>query len=166
MNNIILKTKRLNLEIIDESHYENLYKLLSNEKVHQYFPKALNKVEPKEFYEKIQNRYRDDGYCYWAVIQKDDNKFLGICGVLKHKIDGQVEAEIAYRLFDSFWGKGYGTEAAKGCVEYAKEKLMKKSVISLIRSVNVPSIRVAEKNGFRFEKETTFVSYSKDVEGL
>jgi len=120
MNNIILKTKRLKLEIIDESHYENLYKLLSNEKVHQYFPKALNKIEPKEFYEKIQNRYRDDGYSYWAVIRKDDNKFLGICGVLKQEIDGQVEAEIAYRLFDSFWGKGYGTEAAKGCVEYAK----------------------------------------------
>ncbi len=156
MNNIILKTKRLQLEVIDESHFENLCKLLSNEKVHKYFPKALNGVESKEFYEKIQVRYRDDGYSFWAVIRKNDNAFLGICGVLKQIIDGQIESEIGYRLSDSYWCNGFGTEAAKGCIDYAKEKLLKESVISLVRSINLPSIRVAEKNGFQFEKETMF----------
>lgn len=136
MNNIILKTKRLQLEVIDESHFENLCKLLSNEK--------------------IQVRYRDDGYSFWAVIRKNDNAFLGICGVLKQIIDGQIESEIGYRLSDSYWCNGFGTEAAKGCIDYAKEKLVKESVISLVRSINLPSIRVAKKNGFQFEKETMF----------
>jgi len=156
MGNIILETERLKLEIIDEDHFGNLHKLLSNEEVHKYFPKALNEVESKEFFEKILSRYKTDGYSFWAVIRKTDNEFLGICGILNQKIDGQVESEIGYRLLDTFWCNGYGTEAAKGCIDYAKDKLSKKSVISLIRSVNIPSIRVAEKNGFLFEKETIF----------
>ncbi|MCP4113299.1 MAG: GNAT family N-acetyltransferase [Desulfobacteraceae bacterium] len=113
MSNIILETERLKLEIIDENHFGDLYKLLSNEKVHKYFPKALNKIEPKEFYEKIQTRYKDDGYCFWAVVRKTDNEFLGICGVLNQIIDGQVESEIGYRLLDNYWCNDYGTEAAK-----------------------------------------------------
>ena len=156
MNNIILKTKRLRLENINRSHLDDLYNLLSNPKVQKYFPKTLNKKETKEFYERIQNRYRSDGHCFWVVIRKNDNQFIGICGILRQEIDGQVETEIGYRLIDKFWGKGYGTEAAEGCVKYAKEKLKKTSVISLIRSVNVSSKRVAEKNGFKLEKETIF----------
>lgn len=156
MSSIILETERLKLEMIGEDHFGNLYKLLSNKKVHKYFPKALNKIEAKEFYDKILSMYKTDGYCFWAVIRKNDNKFLGICGILNQKIDGQVEAEIGYRLLDTFWCNGYATEAAKGCIDYAKDKLSKKSVISIIRSVNIPSIRVAEKNGFQYEKETIF----------
>ena len=104
----------------------------------------------------LKEQIKVGNYSFWAVVRKKDNKFLGICGLLKQEIDGQVEAEIGYRLIDSFWCKGYGTEAAKGCVEYAKKKLMKESLIALIRSVNLASIRVAEKNGLRFEKETIF----------
>jgi RimJ/RimL family protein N-acetyltransferase len=156
MGNIILETERLKLVMIDEDHFDDLYKLLSNEKVHKYFPKALSEIESKEFFEKIRSRYKTDGYSYWAVVRKTDNEFIGICGILDQEIDGQVESEIGYRLLDTFWCNGYGTEAAKGCIDYAKEKLSKKSVISLIRSVNIPSIRVAEKNGFQFEKKTFF----------
>jgi RimJ/RimL family protein N-acetyltransferase len=156
MQNIILKTERLNLEIIDQSHFDDLYNLLSNRKVQKYFPKTLNKTESEQFYEKIQNRYKSDGYCYWAVIRKYDMKFLGICGVINQIIDEQTETEIGYRLLDFYWGKGYGTEAVKGCAKYAKEKLKKESIISLIRSENLASIRVAEKNGFKFEKESLF----------
>ncbi len=158
-----MKTERLKLEMINEYHFDNLCKLLSNKKVHKYFPKVLSEIESKEFYEKILSRYKADGYCFWAVIRRTDNEFLGICGILKQKIDGQVESEIGYRLLDAFWCKGYATEAAKGCIDYAKEKLTKKSVISLIRSVNYPSIRVAEKNGFQYEKDTIFHELSHRV---
>ena len=156
MSKIVIETERLQLEMIDEYHFDNLYALLSNEEVHKYFPKALNKVESKEFYEKIQRRYKDDGYSFWAVVRKNDNEFLGICGILNQTIDGQLESEIGYRFLDTFWCKGYATEAAKGCINYAKETLSKISLISLIRSVNIPSIKVAEKNGFQYEKEAIF----------
>ncbi|MFW5785586.1 MAG: GNAT family N-acetyltransferase, partial [Chitinispirillaceae bacterium] len=79
-----------------------------------------------------------------------------ICGLLKQIIDGIKEVEVSYRLLDKYWGRGYGTEAALGCMQYARDVLHKSSVISLIREVNKPSIRVAEKNGLTVEKEALF----------
>ncbi len=156
MNHTILTTKRLRLEKIGIEHRDELYKLLSNPKVHKFFPKALDENESDEFFEKIQHRYQSDGYGFWAVIRRTDETFIGICGLLSQKIDGKNEIEVGYRISDQFWNQGYGTEAAKGCIMYAKDKLKTPSIISLIRSVNKPSIRVAEKNGFKLEKEAMF----------
>lgn len=144
------------MEKIEKSHFNDLYALVSSPKVQRYFQKTLNRKEAKEFYERIQNHYEMNGYCYWAVLRQKDNQFIGICGLLKQEVDGQVETEIGYRILDKFWGKGYATEAADGCIKYAKEKLGKRSIISLILSVNASSIKVAEKNGLKFEKESMF----------
>lgn len=156
MKNIILKTNRLRLEKLGPSHRGDLYELLSNPKVHKYFPKTLDQDESKAFYEKIQDNYNTYGHCFWAVIRSIDNLFLGICGLLSQTIDGQKEIEVGFRISDEFWGHGYGTEAAKGCIEYGWKTLNLTSIISLIRPENLPSIRVAEKNGLKFEKETVF----------
>jgi [ribosomal protein S5]-alanine N-acetyltransferase len=156
MSEIILTTKRLRLEKIEEEHKKDLFRLLSNPRVHKYFPKTLDEKEKEEFFEKIQHQYNINGYCFWAVIRVKDEMFLGICGLLSQVVDGQKEVEVGYRLSDEFWGQGYGPEAALGCIDYAKTKLHLSSVISLILSVNRQSIRVAEKNGLVFEKEVIF----------
>ncbi len=156
MNNIIFETDRFILEAIQEKHFRDLYKLLSNENVHKYFPKALNENESHEFYDNVQKRYIEDGFCFWAVIRKTDLTFVGICGLIKQIINNQIETEVGYRILDTYWGKGYGTEAANGCIKYAKEKLGKQSIISIIREINNPSLKVAEKNGLIFEAEIVF----------
>ena len=156
MSSTIVTTNRLQLKKIGANHKGDLFRLLSNPIVHKYFPKILDQDELKVFYEKIQARYKADGYCFWAVIRNSDNQFLGICGLLSQIIDGQKEVEVGYRISDEFWGYGYGTEAVNGCIGYSREKLKLTSIISLIRSVNLPSIRVAEKNGLTLEKETIF----------
>ena len=140
-----------------------MYNLLSNENVHKYFPKALNEDEAHEFYDNIQKRYIKDGFCFWTVIRKTDLKFIGICGLLKQVINNQIETEVGYRFLDTYWGNGYGTEAANGCIKYAKEKLSKKSIISIIREVNKPSIKVAEKNGLIYETEIVFNNLPHNV---
>ena len=76
--------------------------------------------------------------------------------MLNQEIDGNIEIEIGYRLLDKYWGNGYGVEAARGCIRYAKEKTNSKSVISLIRPRNTPSIKVAKQCGFSYEKESIF----------
>lgn len=152
----ILETKRLILETIDEDRFEELAELLANKKVHRFFPKSLTLQESKEFLRKVQRRQIEDGISFWGVIRKVDNCFLGICGLLKQNIDEVVEIEVGYRIFDEFWGNGYGTEAAEGCIKYAKDKLKLQSIISLIVKDNLQSIRVAEKNGLKLEKESMF----------
>jgi len=156
MNNPIFETKRLHLEKLSSNHLDDLYALLSNANVHKYFPKTLNRQETEEFLETIQNKYKEDGTSFWAVIREEDGNFIGICGILKQLIDGIEEWEVAYRIMDSYWGNGYGTEAAAGCVRYAETILKKQSIVSMIRAINMQSVRVAEKNGMSLEKETIF----------
>jgi ribosomal-protein-alanine N-acetyltransferase len=156
MGTIILETERLVLEELDQSRFNELFFLLSNSNVHKYFPKTLNREESVEFLDKIQNRQKEDGVSFWAVIKKYDSKMIGICGLLKQIIDDKKEIEVGYRIDDKYWGNGYGTEAAAGCIKYAKDNLNLKSVISLILSINKQSIRVAEKNGLKLEKESMF----------
>ncbi len=156
MSIVVTSSERLHLEIIDESHFENLCLLLNNPIVHQYFPKTLDRKEALEFYKKAQKRQDVDGYSFWAVIRKSDQQFIGICGLLKQEIDGVSELEVGYRLDNKFWGQGYATEAARACMAYAKDTLKAKRIISIITQENKPSIKVALRNGLSLEKEAIF----------
>ena len=159
MSRKVLETNRLVLEELSNEHFEDLYALLSNEKVHTFFPNTLDRKGSEEFLDKIRRRYEADGYSFWAVVRKEDGRFIGICGLLKQVVDGKEETEVGYRITDDLWGMGYGTEAAKGCMLYARDALGKDSVISLIVEENVQSIRVAEKNGLLFEREVMFQDF-------
>ncbi|ODS30742.1 MAG: hypothetical protein SCARUB_04137 [Candidatus Scalindua rubra] len=108
MSKKILETKRLILEELDEKHFDDLYKLLSNKKVQKYFPKTLDEKESKEFLNKVKKKYHDDGFSFWAVIRIEDKRFIGICGLLKQIMDENEEVEVAYRIIDIYWGNGFG----------------------------------------------------------
>jgi len=152
----IVTTERLYLEIIEERHFEDLYSLLSNEEVQKHFPSTLNREETKAFYDKVQSRYRDDGYCFLAVKRTQDNQFLGICGLLKQEVENEFQMEIGYRFLNQFWGKGYATEAVNGCVQYVKEKRLFEQLIILSVPENIPSINVAKRCGFTYYRDTMF----------
>lgn len=154
MNRANYDTPRLFLERLEDRHFDDLYQLLSNEKVHKHFPTTLNRQEAGLFLQKVRTSYFRDGFSFRAVIRKEDKQFLGICGLLKQIVDGKEEVEVGYRIQDIFWGNGYGPEAAWTCMEYARCILHRDSVISLIRPVNIQSIRVAEKNGMTYERDT------------
>ena len=66
---------------------------------------------------------------------------------------GRDEIELNYFLLPDFWGKGYATEAARACMSLAFDVLGAEKVISLIRPENVPSRRVAERNGMKIERQ-------------
>lgn len=152
----IISTERLNLEKIEERHFENLYSLVSNTEVQKYFPSALTREEAIEFYNKIQIRYKEDGYCFLAVIRKLDGLFLGICGLLKQKINNKFEIEIGYRFLTEYWGNGYATESVTGCIEYVKEKQIARTLIILSVPENTASIKVAKRSGFTYLQNTIF----------
>ena len=163
MKSAIITTERLYLEKIRERHFEDLYSLLSNKEVQKYFPSTLSREETKNFYGKIQKRYKDDGFCFLAVIRKQDDVFLGICGLLKQEIDNKVETEIGYRFLNKYWGNGFATEAVKGCVKYVKEKQLFNKLIILSIPKNKPSIKVAERAGFAYLKDTLFHGLTHNI---
>jgi len=54
----------------------------------------------------------------WGVILKAEVRFIGDCGITIQNIDGEELPEIGYHIHQNYCKKGYGSEAAKACLEY------------------------------------------------
>ena len=77
----------------------------------------------------------------WAVHLKDDNTFIGWCGL--KNIDGN--SDLGYRFFKKFWGNGYASESARAVLKYGFETIALNRIIAHAALENVASIRVLEK---------------------
>ena len=75
------------------------------------------------------------------------------CGIIRQHVEGERLYEIGYHLRRDQWGRGLATEAAIACREWGFANLNVDRLISLIRPENVPSRRVAERNGMTVWKE-------------
>ena len=150
----ILETERLLLRRLEIDDLEPLFKLYSDPEIRKYFPEGVLSFEDtKEELEWFLNGHpRHPELGLWATIHKPSGKFIGRCGLLPWKIDGQDEVEIAYLIDKDFWNQGLATEAAQAIREYAFTKLGLSRLICLIDSDNLASQRIAEKTGMTVER--------------
>lgn len=119
--------------------------------------KYLNpELECKKWYERQFYRYQNKLGGHNALIEKSTNQLVGHCGLLLQTVDGREELEIGYSLLPKFWNKGYASEAAKRCRDFAFENNLSESLISIISLTNVPSQKVAKKNGMQIAKTSTY----------
>lgn len=108
----------------------------------------------REFIQRALDRRATDGSGLNAIIEQATGKPIGMIGLLTQVVDGVDELEIGYHLLPSAWGKGYASEAAIACQEFAHQHQCAPSVISLIDHENYASQAVAKRNGMSFEKDT------------
>lgn len=72
---------------------------------------------------------------------------IGQCGLTLQEYKGEKVLEIGYLLQKAFWHRGYATEAAEACKQYAFEILNRDEVCSIIRDTNIASQKVARRIG-------------------
>ncbi len=159
----ITKTPRLIITKIDKGDIDLLFQLTGNQQVMKYFPTTLNYPETRRMLDKIRYQYKTYGYSFWKLLLKNSNEFVGIAGLLNQKIDGHAETEISYRILPRYWNRGFATEAARACKEYAETVLNKKRLISIIHPDNFASKRVAKKLGGTEQKITIFFDTEHEV---
>jgi RimJ/RimL family protein N-acetyltransferase len=160
---LITETSRLKLVKVTDYDSDMIFLLTGNEKVMEFFPNVLSYEETQQMVQKILHQYAEYGYCFWKVILKPNDQFVGIAGLLHQEIDNETETEISYRILPEHWNNGYATEAAKSCKEYAETILGKNRLISLIHPQNHASIRVAHKLGAKRTKSIVFIGKEHDV---
>jgi len=108
-----------------------------------------------DFIEKVMGWDRASMPSQFAVVSRGEHAVIGYCGFHHHpEVPGEIE--IGYRLHPDYWNRGLITEAARAVRNHAFADLRLPRVISLIHPENIPSRRVAEKNGMKVEKEITF----------
>ena len=151
----ILETNRLILRRLVLNDLDSLFALYCDPDVRKYIPDAPRNYEEtrRELLWHMHGHPKRPELGLWATIHKETGRFIGRCGLLPWVIDGQAEVEVAYLIGKAYWGQGLGMEAARAVLAYGFEKLNLSSLICLIEKENLPSIRVAEKIGMKFEKE-------------
>ncbi len=147
---MIFETSRLyvrQLEINDEAAF---FELMSNPNVMSLIPqKTFNKAESISKLNELISLEKLSDTRIWSLCEKGSNHLIGICGILKNE---EQEDEIAYRLIENFWGNGYGTEIAKGLIDYCFINLKSNYITADVCIDNVKSVKILNKY-FTIKKE-------------
>jgi len=100
------------------------------------------------------------GYGYWAVEEKASGRYIGDIGFADFRRDLQPSLEgmleFGWVLAPHAHGKGYASEAVAAAMAWAEQHRPSLRAVCIIDPVNQPSIRVAEKAGFKRWQETTY----------
>ena len=152
----VLETARMTARLIVPSDLDSLCRILCDPEAMIHYPKTLTREEAQEWLNRIFARYAEYGYAFWAWELKSSGEFVGQAGLLPQIVDGVLEMEVGYLFVREHWHHGYAIEAARASRDYGFKNHPVPHIISLIRPQNTPSIRVAERNGMTFDRDTTY----------
>ena len=147
----MLETNRLRLREFVPQDVDGLAAVLGDPVAMQYYPAPFDRAEIESWIRRNRARYVHSGFGLWALLLKS-GELIGDCGCFVREFEGDFEFEMGWHVRRDLWGRGYATEAAQSCLEYAFSSLAAERVIALVRPENLSSCRVAEKIGMKCER--------------
>ena len=149
-----LETKRLLLRNMQAEDFASLFEIFTDPKVMASFGGQLYDREQMEIWLQRNLAHQAQyGYGLFSVILKSTGQLIGDCGLENMVFQGKEETELGYDFRSDAWNNGYATEAAIAVRDYAFKELKLPRLISLIRSGNLASKRVAEKLGMQLRRK-------------
>jgi RimJ/RimL family protein N-acetyltransferase len=167
----IFKSERLGFRNWVKEDLAEFTKINSDPKVMEHFPNTLNIDETKEFIQRLQNHYNEKGYNYFATEIIETGELIGFIGLAFQTYESSFcpVTDIGWRLKKSAWGKGYATEGAKKCLEYAFNELKIDTIVSVctINNKNSESVMkkigMTKKGGFKHPKLKDYPEYENCI---
>lgn len=152
MKPYIFETERMYAREMKVQDFNALFHLFQDPEVMKYYPGVKSEEETRQWITWTISNYRRFETGLWVLEDKSTHSFIGQCGLVPRKIDGEVMIEIGYMLAREHWGKGLATEAAEACKSYGSSHFKFSHIVSLVDAENIPSIRVSEKLAMTFQK--------------
>lgn len=166
----ILETQRLILRMWAKFDAERMFKICSDAQVMKHIGNGKpykNLEDAEKFLNWVEVYQQENGFCRWAVVEKSSDEIIGSCGF--SRLTETKEIDLGYLYDKKSWGKGFATEAARGCLKYGFEKLGFREIIALTDLEHIASQNVLEKIGFTkrgieiYDNEKTLVYSAKDI---
>ena len=161
LNIPVLETPRLILRAHKLEDFDDMVAIWTDPVVRRHFHgPALTREDMWSRYLRGFGMWAVMGYGSWAIEEKETGTYIGVAGVFEVKRDmtpsmeGMPEA--GWTIASHVHGKGYATEAAQAALAWTDAHLNHPRMFCIIAPENTPSIRVAEKLGFRPWSETTY----------
>ena len=110
--------------------------------------------------------WRALGYGSWAVTDKSSGAFLGdvVLADYRRAIDPPLDApEAGWVFVESAWGKGLASETMAAALDWADQNLDASSTLCIMDPAHTTSKRVAEKLGYRYEREAIYRDHATTV---
>jgi ribosomal-protein-alanine N-acetyltransferase len=144
----MFETDRLILRRLDEWDVDDIFAMRSDPEVMRFIRAPQNRIETVNWLNLVSSRWESDHIGFCAIVEKQNKKFIGWCGLWRLKETGDLE--IGYAIAKNAWGKGFATEAARAFLQYAFERLKPDKIVAVAEPENLFSRRVMEKLGMKF----------------
>lgn len=148
----VFETERLYLRELTVEDKKELARVLSDPASMEFYPHPFSEEEVEQWIRWNIENYKKYKHGLWGVILKDGDIFIGDCGITMQNIDNELIPELGFHIIKAYCNKGFATEAALACKEYAFDVLNYSRIFSYTTVQNIPSQKVAEKIGMRFYK--------------
>ncbi|MCF3139085.1 GNAT family N-acetyltransferase [Paenarthrobacter sp. AR 02] len=158
-------TDRLRFREMTPDDLDAMSAMLGDRDVMTYYPAPKSRDEAAAWIEWNQANYAQHGYGLW-IVETYAGDFVGDCGLTWQKVNGRSELEVGYHVRLDLQGRGYATEAATVCLEYARDVVGASSLVAIIHPENAASRRVAERIGMRHIEDDTDGPVTRTVMGM
>lgn len=134
---------------------EKMHEINSDEKVMEFFPAIPTKEQTTEFVERMQTQFENKGFCYFAIEKLENNEFIGFIGLSEQTYEAEFTpcVDIGWRIKSCEWNKGFASEGAKRCLEYAFDELKIENIFSIAPKINTKSEHIMTKIGMKKQYE-------------
>jgi RimJ/RimL family protein N-acetyltransferase len=164
----VLETERLNLRGHHLDDFALSAAMWADPIVTRHFGHSLTEEESWTRFLRYVGHWALLGFGYWVVEEKATGDFIGEMGFADYKRDIQssvpLAPEIGWVFSSASHGKGYATEAVRAALSWADKQssvpFHSSRTTCIIHPDNVPSIRVAEKCGYREFERTSYKGHS------
>lgn len=90
------------------------------------------------------------GYGQFLVELMETGEPVGICGLLyREALD---VSDVGFAMLSKYRGLGFASESAEAVMRYGSSELGVEEIVGLTSAENLPSIRVLEKLGMKFDR--------------
>ena len=145
----IFKSERLGFRNWKKNDLIEFTKINADLEVMEHFPKPLTESDTMEFIQRLQNHYKKNGYNYFATEILKTGELIGFIGLAyqDYETNFTPAIDIGWRLKEDAWGKGFATEGANKCLDFAFNNLKIEKIISTCTEKNTLSENVMKKIG-------------------
>ena len=144
----MIQTERLTLEPMTPAYLESTHRYASDAEHTRYMVFLPNETisETEAFMRAAEAEWAKDAPAYWEFVVLREGAHIG--GISLYRLEGDPQsAELGWILDRRFEGSGYATEAARGLMAWAREKLGFTRFIAQCDGENAASARVMERLG-------------------
>ena len=148
----MIETERLIFRKFTPTDLPQLVEQRSDPEVNKYLggPARQNAEALAKRLDFYMSCYDTFGFGSCAMLWKPTGEMIGTAGLQPLEDTGEIE--VGYSIIKDFWGKGIGTEAARGWLNYGFTVAGLERIVAVAVEENIASRRIMEKLGMQYEK--------------